>query len=243
VNFVTVENLSVWYQEVLALESVSLSIGKGKVIGILGPNGSGKTTLIKCMAGVLKPQSGRVIRHIDRKAVAYVPQRASVDWEFPARVKDVVSQGRYPHLGLWKRFGSTDLEIINRAIETMELSDLAERQIGELSGGQQQRVFLARALAQEGDLLLLDEPFQGVDALSEAALVRVLKHVKTSNRTAVVVHHDLQTVSAYFDEIILLNRVMIASGPTAETFTPKNVRGAYGGNVAIFSNPEIESGA
>lgn len=234
-NAISLKDISVQYGAVVAVDSVSLEIPFGSVIGILGPNGSGKTTLIKCMAGALRPSQGKVTCHVDRKELVYVPQRASIDWDFPARVKDVVAQGRYPHLGLLGRFRDIDRKKVTDAMDAMELNDLADRQIGQLSGGQQQRVFLARALAQEGRILLLDEPFQGVDAVSEAALVRALQMFRAENKTAVVIHHDLQTVTAYFDQIAMINKRLVAFGPTSEVFNRENVLATYGGQVALFS--------
>lgn len=231
---IEVSGLGVKYDDIVALKDVSLGIGGDQIVGILGPNGSGKSTLIKCIAGVLKPTSGSLKLSIERKKVAYVPQRSSVDWDFPASVKDVVKQGRYPHLGLFGRYSKSDNSKVESALERMGLTELSRRQIGELSGGQAQRVFLARALAQEAELLLLDEPFQGVDAVSEAALMQVLKQFRQDGKTVLVVHHDLQTVQEYFDRVILLNQTLVASGETSEVFNAQNVKSAYGGRVAIF---------
>lgn len=234
-NAISAKDVTVQYGSVVAVDSVSVDIPFGSVIGILGPNGSGKTTLIKAMAGVLRPTRGTVTCHVDRKELVYVPQRASIDWDFPARVKDVVAQGRYPHLGLLGRFKDADRKRVAEAMDAMELNELANRQIGQLSGGQQQRVFLARALAQDGRVLLLDEPFQGVDAVSEAALVRALQMFRSENKTAVVIHHDLQTVTSYFDQIAMINKHLVAFGPTSQVFNRENVLATYGGQVALFS--------
>lgn len=227
------QGLDVQYGDMPALRGASGSFASGAMTAIVGPNGAGKSTLLKAALGLI-PSSGEV-RFFGqplaamRARVAYVPQRASVDWDFPVRVIDVVVQGLYPELGL---LGRLRLSHRRRALDCLErvgMADYASRQIGALSGGQQQRVFLARALAQNADLYLLDEPFAGVDAATESAIIGVLKSLRDQGRSVVAVHHDLATVPAYFDRVLLLNRQVQAEGPVAETFTPEALAQLYGG--------------
>jgi manganese/zinc/iron transport system ATP- binding protein len=209
-------------------------------MAIVGPNGAGKTTLIRAVLGLLKPAAGSVRvfgRPYDeqRQLVAYVPQRGSVDWDFPTDVLDVVTMGRYGSLGWLRRPGRRDREAALMALDQVGLLHLAGRQIGQLSGGQQQRVFLARALVQDAQVYLMDEPFQGVDATSERAIVTLLQELRSQGRTVVAVHHDLQTVAEYFDAVTLLNVRRVASGPVAEVFTEENLRATYGGREAFLA--------
>lgn len=238
-----VRGLTVSYGDAPALFSIDADIAPGAMTAIIGPNGAGKSTLLKAALGLVPRLSGEVTifgrpfaRVRDR--VAYVPQRAAVDWDFPARVRDVVAMGIYSELGLLGRLRPQVSARIDAALARVGMTDFADRQIGALSGGQQQRVFLARALVQEADLYLLDEPFAGVDAATEAAIVGVLKALQAEGRTLVVVHHDLSTVPAYFDNVFLLNRRMIAQGPTAAVFTPANLDEAYGGRLPPLSVPD-----
>ncbi len=208
------------------------------MLGVVGPNGAGKTTLLKAILGLLKPDSGQVLLSgkayaANRRAVAYVPQRRSVDWEFPTTVFDAVLMGTYGQLGWFRRPGKVQKEATWEALKKVGLLDFATRQINKLSGGQQQRVFLARALVQDAPVYFLDEPFQGVDAPTEAAIVDILRQLTAIGRTVLVVHHDLSTVGDYFDRVLLLNVRAIASGPTAEAFTPANLHAAYGGKVLV----------
>ena len=201
-------------------------------MAVIGPNGAGKSTLIKAMLGLLKPVSGTVLfwgkpyRH-ERKRIGYVPQRGSVDWDFPTTVLDVVCMGRYGAAGWIKRISKADKQIALDALDKVGMLEFKNRQISQLSGGQQQRVFLARALAQDAEVYFMDEPFQGVDARTEKAVIDILKKLRNSGKTVVVVHHDLQTVPEYFDWVTLLNIQLIASGPTAEVFTEENLKKTY----------------
>lgn len=226
-----------------AVFSVDLTVRGAAMTAIVGPNGAGKSTLLKAALGIIKPLSGSVTvfgqplaRMRDR--IAYVPQRASVDWDFPVCVIDVVMMGMYRRLGLLRRVRGEDRARAMTCLARVGMTEFADRQIGQLSGGQQQRVFLARALAQEADLYLLDEPFAGVDAATEKAIIAVLKGLRDEGRTVVAVHHDLSTVPDYFDDVFLLNVEAIAHGPVEECFTEENLRRTYGGRLmAAQANP------
>lgn len=233
VDAIAVEDLTVAYRDKPALWDIDLSIPTGVLAAIIGPNGAGKSTLLKAILNLIRPVAGSVrifgdsYRKVLRR-VAYVPQRTSVDWDFPATVFDVVLMGTYGRLGWWRRPGNAERAAARAALDRVGLENLANRQIGQLSGGQQQRVFLARALVQAADLYLMDEPFQGVDAVTETAIIDVLRELRAQEKTVVAVHHDLSTVPDYFDWVALLNVKLIASGPVRETFTPDNLRHAYG---------------
>ena len=242
-----VEDLTVAYHEKPVLWDVDLDAPPGVLMAVCGPNGAGKTTLIKAILGLIKPTAGEVLIYgkpypEQRRLVGYVPQRESVDWDFPTNVTDVVLMGRYGALGWLRRPGRRDRELAAEAIEKVGMADLARRQISQLSGGQQQRVFLARALVQDAQVYFMDEPFQGVDAVTERAIVVLLQGLRESGKTVIVVHHDLQTVPDYFDWVTLLNVRRIASGPVHEAFTEDNLRTAYGGRVAFMSG-KIEAHA
>ncbi|MGC4151797.1 MAG: metal ABC transporter ATP-binding protein [Propionicimonas sp.] len=214
------------------LRGVDLAIPTGVVLGIVGPNGAGKSTLIKAMLGLLKPLTGSAeffgqpLAAV-RRRVGYMPQSTTVDWDFPTRVLDVVTMGTYGDLGWLRRPGRAERERALVALEQTGIPELVAQQIGELSGGQRQRVFLARALAQAPDLYFMDEPFQGIDARSQQAILTVLHQLRAQGRTVVIVHHDLATVPDYCDHVALLNRRLIAVGPVAEVFTRSNIRIAY----------------
>ncbi|MCV2887579.1 metal ABC transporter ATP-binding protein [Ruegeria aquimaris] len=232
-----VRGLTVSYGQKPAVFSVDMTVQPGAMTAIIGPNGAGKSTLLKAALGIVKPLSGQVTvfgRPLEeqRAQIAYVPQRASVDWDFPTRVIDVVLMGLYRELGLLGRLHARHKARALDCLARVGMRDFADRQIGQLSGGQQQRVFLARALAQDADLYLLDEPFAGVDAATEKAIISVLKSLKEAGRTVVVVHHDLATVSDYFDHVFLINTRRVAEGPVAETFTADHLQAAYGGRLA-----------
>jgi manganese/zinc/iron transport system ATP- binding protein len=234
-------DLTVAYGERPVLWDIDLDVPPGVLMAIVGPNGAGKTTLIKSILGVVHPAAGRVLIYgkpyeDHRRLVGYVPQRGSVDWDFPTTVLDVVMMGRYGALGFWKRPGRSDKALAREALEKTGIADLADRQISQLSGGQQQRVFLARALVQDASVYLMDEPFQGVDATTERAIVTLLQDLRAEGRTVVVVHHDLQTVPEYFDQVTLLNVRRIASGPVREVFTDENLRATYGGRMAFLGD-------
>ena len=229
--------LTVTYREKPALFSVDARFEPGAMTAILGPNGAGKSTLMKAALGILRPLAGEA-RFFGqdfaaaRDRVAYVPQRASVDWDFPARARDVVQMGLYRELGLLRRVTRSQRARAEDCLARVGMADFADRQIGQLSGGQQQRVFLARALAQNADLYLLDEPFAGVDAATEKAIISVLKDLKSQGKTVVAVHHDLSTVRDYFDRVLILNVRKVAEGTVAAAFTPAALQEAYGGRLA-----------
>ncbi len=229
------------YREKPVLWDIDLAVPSGVLMAVVGPNGAGKTTLIKAMLGLVKPVSGEVLVHGKRysarsQTVAYVPQRGTVDWDFPTTVFDVALMGTYGRLGWFRWPGEAEGTATAEALARVGMTEFAHRQISQLSGGQQQRVFLARALVQDSPVYLMDEPFQGVDAVTEKAIVDILRELRGRGRTVVVVHHDLQTVPEYFDWVTLLNVRKIASGPTAETFTPENLRQAYGTAVPLATD-------
>ncbi len=243
---VEVKDLTVAYQDRPVLWDIDLAVPAGTLMAIVGPNGAGKTTLIKAILGLLQPAAGSVTIFgrpyaEQRRLVAYVPQRGSVDWDFPTQVLDVVMMGRYGRLGWFRRPTRRDQEAALQALEKVGMAAYAHRQISQLSGGQQQRTFLARALVQEADIYFMDEPFQGVDAITERAIVLLLKELRAAGKTVVAVHHDLQTVPEYFDWVTLLNVRRIASGPVGLVFTEDNLRRAYGGRVAFFGNGGVAS--
>ena len=238
---VEVEDLTVAYDAKPVLWDIDLKIPKGQLMAVVGPNGAGKTTLIKAMLGFLKPVTG-VIRFLDGSAdmstlknrIGYVPQSGSVDWDFPATVQDVVLMGCYGKLGWIRRPRKADSELAKQTLQKVGMQEYCSRQISQLSGGQQQRVFLARALAQEADVYFMDEPFKGVDAQTERAIVALLKELKEQGKTVVVVHHDLQTVPDYFDWVTLINLRIVASGPVAEVFHEENLKRTYHSKGALL---------
>lgn len=237
---IEVTDLTVAYRDKPVLWDVDLDVPAGVLMAIVGPNGAGKTTLIKAILGLIRAAAGQVLIYgqpylEQRRVVGYVPQRESVDWDFPTSVLDVVMMGRYGSLGWIRRPGRQEQTLALEALDKVGMRPFAERQISQLSGGQQQRVFLARALVQEAQVYFMDEPFQGVDATTERAIVRLLQDLRAAGKTVVVVHHDLQTVPEYFDWVTLLNVRRIASGPVDEVFTEQNLRLAYGGRVAFLS--------
>ena len=237
---IEVTDLTVAYGERPVLWDVDLTVPRGVLMAVVGPNGAGKTTLVKAMLGLVRPAAGRVLIHgrpyaEQRRLVAYVPQRGTVDWDFPTSVLDVVMMGRYGALGWIRRPGRRERELALDALRKVGMDELADRQISQLSGGQQQRVFLARALVQDAAIYLMDEPFQGVDATTERAIVTLLQELREQGKTLVVVHHDLPTVPEYFDWVTMLNVRRVASGPVEEVFTDENLRLAYGGRVAFVS--------
>jgi manganese/zinc/iron transport system ATP- binding protein len=232
-----IRGLTVSYGQKPAVFSVDMTVEPGAMTAIIGPNGAGKSTLLKAALGIVKPLAGQVQvfgapLDSQRARIAYVPQRASIDWDFPTRVIDVVLMGLYRQLGLLGRVRGLHRAKALDCLDRVGMRDFADRQIGQLSGGQQQRVFLARALAQDADLYLLDEPFAGVDAATEKAIIAVLKSLRAEGRTVVVVHHDLATVRDYFDNVFLINTSKVAEGPVATTFTTENLQATYGGRLA-----------
>ncbi len=240
-----IHDLTVAYRKTPVLYGIDLTIPTGQMIGIVGPNGGGKSTLIKTCMGLIPPSSGwvRIFGQPFRKAarrVGYVPQRESVDWDFPVTAIDVVLMGRYGRLGLMRRPGKEDRDMAMACLEKVKMQPFADRQIANLSGGQQQRVFLARALAQESDLYFMDEPFVGVDAATESAIVTIMRELRDQGKTILVVHHDLPTARSYFDSLLLLNMRLIAFGPTEEVYTVDNLQRAYGGRLTILSDVASE---
>lgn len=237
---IEIHDLTVVYRHRPVLWDIDAKFEEGRLVAIVGPNGAGKSTLIKAVMGLVPLASGHVSifgRDVDsgRRMVAYVPQRESVDWDFPTTALDVVLMGRYGHVPMFWRPGKRDREIARQCLAKLGILDLAHRQISQLSGGQQQRVFLARALAQETRIYLMDEPFAGVDAATETAIVSLLRELREQGCTVVVVHHDLQSVPDYFDSVMLLNLRLIAYGPVEEVFTHENLHKTYGGRLNLLT--------
>lgn len=234
-----VHDLTVAYRRKPVLWNIDFEIPEGQLVGIVGPNGAGKTTLIKAILGLVGLASGRVDIYgkpyaQQRKMIGYVPQRETVDWEFPVTVRDVVLMGTYGSLGWIKRPGAAQRAKADECLEQVGMTEFAGRQIRQLSGGQQQRVFLARALAQDARVYFMDEPFAGVDAATEQAILTLLRTLREQGKTVFVVHHDLQTVRDYFDYVVLLNMRMVACGPVSEVFTTENLHRTYGGRLTIL---------
>ena len=235
----SIHDMTVAYQRKPVLWDIDLDLPPGQLIGIIGPNGAGKSTLIKAALDLVPRASGRV--HMfgkpykeQRHLVAYVPQRESVDWDFPVSALDVVAMGLYGKLGWFKRVGKKEKELSRDALDRVGMVEYADRQIRQLSGGQQQRVFLARALVQDAPLTFMDEPFAGVDAATEKAIVTLLFTLRSAGKTVVVVHHDLQTIGEYFDHLVMLNMRVVANGPTSEVFNEENLRKTYGGRLTML---------
>ena len=224
-NAIEIKNLTVAYGENIALEDFNLDVEIGSLMALVGPNGAGKSTLIKTILKFLKQITGEI--KINAKTLAYVPQRNSVDWDFPTTLFDVVEMGCYGRVGLFKRVNKEEKVKVLKAIEQVGMLDFKDRQISELSGGQQQRAFIARALVQEADIYLMDEPFQGVDSTTEKSIVDILKKLKSDGKTLLVVHHDLQTVPTYFESVTFINKSVIASGKVKEVFTQENIDKTY----------------
>ena len=224
-NAIEIKNLTVAYGENIALEDFNLNVEIGSLMALVGPNGAGKSTLIKTILKFLKQITGEI--KINGKNLAYVPQRNSVDWDFPTTLFDVVEMGCYGRVGLFKRVNKEEKAKVLKAIEQVGMLEFKDRQISELSGGQQQRAFIARALVQEADIYLMDEPFQGVDSTTEKSIVDILKKIKSDGKTLLVVHHDLQTVPTYFESVTFINKTVIASGKVKEVFTQENIDKTY----------------
>jgi manganese/zinc/iron transport system ATP- binding protein len=234
-----IEDLTVAYQRKPVIWDVELAVPAGSLVAVVGPNGAGKSTLLKACIDLIKPVSGRVrffgSRYREmRDRVAYVPQRESVDWDFPINAIDVVTMGLYRQIGWCRPVRSRHTAAARVAMERVGIAELEKRQISQLSGGQQQRTFLARALVQQADLYLMDEPFAAVDAATEKAIVRILRDLKGEGKTAVVIHHDLQTVREYFDHVILINMRVVASGAVEDVFTNENLQKTYGGRLTLL---------
>lgn len=236
---VTVNNLHVSYYGREVLNDINFSFESGKLIGIIGPNGAGKSTLMKTILGLVQKDKGTISFNGQRlqkvqKQIAYVPQRANIDWDFPITVIDTVLLGVYPKLGLFKRPSKTDRSFAIECLKKVGMEQFSNRHISELSGGQQQRVFLARALAQNANYLFLDEPFVGIDVASEEMIITILKQLRDEGKLVFVVHHDLSKVSQYFDELVLINRKLIASGPVQEVIYPEVIAKAYYEDIQLF---------
>lgn len=240
---IKIKNLTVSYHRKPAIRSVNLELKERGIIGIIGPNGAGKSTLLKAILNLVPIEHGSVsvfgesiakVRH----RISYVPQKEVIDWDFPVTVSDVVMMGRYAHLGVIQRPRNRDREIVDSAIDKIGMSEYRNRQIGNLSGGQQQRVFLARALAQESDILLLDEPFVGVDAATEQAIIELMHLLNKDGKMVIVVNHDLGKVQEYFQYLIMINQWLIAYGPTREVFKPDLLSRTYGGRLTILQKTE-----
>jgi len=229
------------YHHKPVLTDVSFNIPEGKSIAIVGPNGAGKSTLLKGIMGLEPMIEGQVNffgQSLDKKrlSTAYVPQREEIDWDFPINVMDVVLMGRHGHLKLWQRPSNIDRQIAEKALKDLQMWDFKDRQINQLSGGQQQRVFLARALAQQANLYLMDEPFAGVDVATEKAIIELFKNLKQQGKTIICVHHDLNTVGEYFDCIIFINARLVAAGPAEEVLTKDNLNKTYGGRLSLLND-------
>ena len=223
----------------MVLKNIYIEIEEGKIYGVIGPNGAGKSTLFKAILGLIDIKVGEVTVkggsiHQHRKEVVYVPQKSDIDWHFPATVFDVVLMGRYPHKSIFQRLNVKDKGMAMQALQDMGIEHLKNRQIGELSGGQQQRVFLARALCQEAEIFLLDEPFVGIDVTTEEKIISMLKTLSAQGKTILVIHHDLSTVVEYFDKVIMVNQRLIAAGDVTTTFIDENISKAYGGQLTIL---------
>lgn len=229
---VSTENLSVAYSDKPVIWKLNIAVEKGSRTAIVGPNGAGKSTLIKAVMKLIKPVSGKSYiagstQKSALKQVAYVPQKGEVNWDFPATVFDVVLMGRYVHKGLFKRPDKKDKDIALAALETMKMTQYKDRQISELSGGQRQRVFLARAIAHDASIYIMDEPLQGIDITTEKLIISTMKQLQAEGKTFLVVHHNLNTVPDYFNRVIILNKEIIASGPVEEVWTEENINAAY----------------
>jgi manganese/zinc/iron transport system ATP- binding protein len=236
---VAVRDLTVAYRDKPVLWDIDLTVPEGVLMAIVGPNGAGKTTLIKAILGLVPRAAGQILVYgrpyeKQRRQVGYVPQRGSVDWDFPTSALDVVTMGLYGRIGWIKRPGRRERAQALEALGKVGMEALAGRQISQLSGGQQQRVFLARALVQNAAVYFMDEPFQGVDAVTERAIIELLRELRARGKTVIVVHHDLQTVPEYFDQVMLLNVRCLAAGPVGEVFTDENLRLTYGGRVGFL---------
>ena len=228
-----VSDVSVSYREIRALEGIRFSTECGRSLALVGPNGAGKSTLLKALAGLVRTDAGQILwrgRPLMRSSyeLAYLPQRSAVDWNFPITVRGLVEMGRYPNLGWWKKYSSHDEEMVERALTTMKLRDLQGRQISALSGGQQQRTFIARALAQEAHVLLLDEPFSGLDQPAQDHLAQLFRELVQEGRLLIASHHDLATVPAIFDEVLLLNKSQTTFGSVRDAFTRENIHATFG---------------
>ncbi len=229
----SVQELSVRYGDTLALQNITFTTHCGHMLALMGPNGAGKSTLIHAIAGLVAPCTGKIRWNEHdlmqtRREIAFVPQRSAVDWQFPITVRHLVEMGRYPHIGYWKKESAHDKHIVNKALESLQLTHLQDRRISDLSGGQQQRAFLARALAQEAHILLLDEPFTGLDIPGMETLGKQLRELAAEGRLIIASHHNLNNVRELFDQTLLLNKQRIAFGSTTDVLTEKNLQSTFG---------------
>lgn len=240
-----IKNLSVSYGSNKVLEDINLTINAGRLVGIIGPNGAGKSTLIKAILELIPIDSGEIefcgepLNKV-REKLAYKPQSLEIDWDFPITVEDTVLLGTYPRLGLFNRPGRKEKEQAMKCLEKVGMAEFAKRQINELSGGQQQRVFLARSLAQNAECFFLDEPFVGIDSSSEKIMINILRDLRDNNKTIFVVHHDLMKVASYFDDIILINKELIAVGPVEDVFKTKIIEEAYNTPLSLPKDWEVK---
>lgn len=237
---IEIHDMTIAYHKKPVLWDVDLELPEGKLVGIIGPNGAGKSTMIKAVMGLIPKASGWVKIYgkpyeEQRQLIGYVPQRESVDWDFPISALEVVLMGRYGRVGWIRRPGKEDRWIAEEALDKVSMGEFRDRQISQLSGGQQQRIFLARALAQDARIYLMDEPFAGVDAATERAIIDILVELRRQGKTILVVHHDLQTVTQYFDWVLMLNMRVVANGPTEEVYTDENLQRTYGGKLTVLS--------
>lgn len=233
---IEVASLSVAYDTRPVLLGLTLAVERGEVVGVVGPNGAGKSTFFRALVDLVTPGTGRILLlggtvRSHRRWVAYLPQREAIDWDFPVLVEDVVMMGRFPHLGWGRRPGARDRRIVEECMESLGIADLRWRHIGELSGGQQQRTLLARALAQEAQILLLDEPFIGVDAATEQTIIALLQRLRQEGRTVLIVDHDLSRAAEAYDRILLVNQRLVAFGPPSQVLTQELLRTTYGGRL------------
>lgn len=241
---IEVQHLHVSYYGKEVIHDISFSIDRGRLVGIIGPNGAGKSTLIKAILGLIPKDQGNVkafgkpMKEV-RKKIAYVPQRSQIDWDFPITVRDTVLLGTFPRLGLFRRPKKADRQWAEQCLAKVDMKEFSKRQIGELSGGQQQRVFLARALAQRAQLFFLDEPFVGIDVASEKTIIDILKQLRDDGKTVFVVHHDLAKIEDYFDELILLNKKLIQSGPVEDVFQQEFMMEAYQSDFPFMNKVEV----
>ena len=235
---ITIKDLTVSYQGQLALDKANLNINGPTITGIIGPNGAGKSTLIKALLGIIDHKGQALLKgnplKLELKQIAYVEQKINIDYNFPIKVKECVSLGLYPKIKLFQRLKTSDWGKVKQALKIVGLEDFAERQISQLSGGQFQRVLIARCLVQEAEYIFLDEPFVGIDSVSEEIIMGTLRRLKEEGKTILIVHHDLSKVTAYFDQVLLLNKRVIAFGPTEATFTKENMQKTYGSQ--LFMN-------
>lgn len=245
-SIISIKGLSVSYERKRVLTNIYLEIEKGKMYAVVGPNGAGKSTFFNALLGLIDINSGQILIEgktieEERQRVAYVPQRNDVDWTFPATVFDIVLMGRYPHKSVFAPLSKIDKDIALQALKEVGIENLKDRQISELSGGQQQRTFIARALCQQAEIYFLDEPFVGVDIMTEEKIIQILKKLVQDGKTVLVVHHDLSTVEKYFDRVILLNQRLVAAGDIPSTFTSENISNTYGGQLLIMHNLSVNN--